>query len=582
MGRLRTPRVSQPQQIVGLDPSNKYSKRVIDGFFGTSGLTLRGKVITDSANITKTVSAAGKVRRGAANAGFSFPCDLTGNNGITVVFQYVQYSRSGTQVLFEHSVNQNTNAGTFIVYTDATASKLAFGTSAGGNYDAGTVALPALGDVVTVAVRLRFTASVTASDDIKIWINGVSPAFTSASTTSYAGNFGNYTTYFLSRAASSLQADASASMYAVLSGFASDAELRELSLNPWQLFAPVARSIWVPVAAGGDTYTLTADSGSFALTGQDTALNFNRTLAADSGSFALTGQAAALTFNRALVADSGSFALAGQDATPTFSRVLSAASGSYALAGQDATLTYTPISGATYTLAAASGSFALAGQDAALVFNRVLAADSGSFALTGQDATLARGYMMPAQSGDYSVAGQDAALIASRRLAADSEAFALTGQNADLTYTPITGNTYTLSASSGSFVLTGQDAQLLQNRALAADAATYALAGQGAALTYSGGVSAIYPNPSVVLFGTAYGPTGTEYTGTFSVPSAASIAAQVRTELAAELLRITEVAKIHGLVQGVNLVVTPTSRTAGDIAQTISGDGVSSSTVSRA
>lgn len=67
-----------------------------------------------------------------------------------------------------------------------------------------------------------------------------------------------------------------------------------------------------------------------------------------------------------------------------------------------------------------------------------------------------------------------------------------------------------------------------------------------------------------------------------SGPSAASVAAQVRTELAVELLRITEVAKIHGLVQGVNLVVTPTSRTAGDIAQTISGDGVSSSTVSRA
>lgn len=67
-----------------------------------------------------------------------------------------------------------------------------------------------------------------------------------------------------------------------------------------------------------------------------------------------------------------------------------------------------------------------------------------------------------------------------------------------------------------------------------------------------------------------------------SGPSAASIAAAVRTELAAELLRVTEVAKIHGLVQGTPLVVTPTSRTAGDIAQTISGDGVSSSTVSRA
>lgn len=309
MGRLRTPRRSQPQQLVGLDPSNKYSKRVIDGFFGTSGLTLRGKVITDSANITKTVRAAGKVRRGAANAGFSFPCDLTGNNGITIVFQYVQYSRSGTQVLFEHSVNQNTNAGTFIVYTDATASKLAFGTSAGGNYDAGTVALPALGDVVTVAVRLRFTASVTASDDIKIWINGVSPAFTSAATTSYAGNFGNYTTYFLSRAASSLQADASASMYAVLSGFASDAELRELSLNPWQLFTPVARSIWVPVAAGGDSTITQADGTSTASSLGGSATAATTPAAADGTSTAASIAASATAAAAVTQADGASTAI---------------------------------------------------------------------------------------------------------------------------------------------------------------------------------------------------------------------------------------------------------------------------------
>ncbi len=106
-------------------------------------------------------------------------------------------------------------------------------------------------------------------------------------------------------------------------------------------------------------------------------------------------------------------------------------------------------------------------------------------------------------------------------------------------------------------------------------------AAAGATASISNGL-AVYPDPSTVLLGVSYGPTGVEYTGTFAVPSAASIATQVRTELAAELLRITEVAKIHGLVQGVNLVVTPTSRTAGDITQVISGDGVSSSTVSRA
>lgn len=56
-----------------------------------------------------------------------------------------------------------------------------------------------------------------------------------------------------------------------------------------------------------------------------------------------------------------------------------------------------------------------------------------------------------------------------------------------------------------------------------------------------------------------------------SGPTAESIAAQVRVELAAELAQLTKVSKIHGI--GVPLVVTPTSRTAGDVAQTITTVG---------
>lgn len=62
--------------------------------------------------------------------------------------------------------------------------------------------------------------------------------------------------------------------------------------------------------------------------------------------------------------------------------------------------------------------------------------------------------------------------------------------------------------------------------------------------------------------------------------SAADIAAQVRAELSAELLRIMDLAKVHGLVPGTDLVVTPTSRTAGDVLQTIAETG-STVTVSR-
>jgi hypothetical protein len=69
-------------------------------------------------------------------------------------------------------------------------------------------------------------------------------------------------------------------------------------------------------------------------------------------------------------------------------------------------------------------------------------------------------------------------------------------------------------------------------------------------------------------------------TGGGSAPSSETIAAAVRAELGAELLRIVELAKIHGLVSGSNLVVTETTRTAGSISQTIAEVGATT-TVSR-
>lgn len=58
-----------------------------------------------------------------------------------------------------------------------------------------------------------------------------------------------------------------------------------------------------------------------------------------------------------------------------------------------------------------------------------------------------------------------------------------------------------------------------------------------------------------------------------SGPSAASIASEVRTALSAELLRIVELAKLHGLVEGVPLQVGPSTRVAGDVVQTITEAG---------
>lgn len=59
-----------------------------------------------------------------------------------------------------------------------------------------------------------------------------------------------------------------------------------------------------------------------------------------------------------------------------------------------------------------------------------------------------------------------------------------------------------------------------------------------------------------------------------------ALATAVRTELQAELLRIIEIAKLHGLVIGSDLVVTETARTAGTVVQTIATAG-STTTVRR-
>ena len=190
------------------------------------------------------------------------------------------------------------------------------------------------------------------------------------------------------------------------------------------------------LASGGTAYTLTADSGSFALTGTAASLLAGRKLAADAGSFTLTGTAANTLFGRKLTAEAASFALTGADAALKAGRLLSAEAGSFALTGTDATLTYEPAG--SYTLTADSGSFALTGGDVGLIAARVLSAEAGSFALTGSDA----------------------ALLFGRRLQADAAVFSLVGQDATLTYEPVSG-AYTLTAEPGVFSLTGGDVRLV-------------------------------------------------------------------------------------------------------------------------
>lgn len=213
-------------------------------------------------------------------------------------------------------------------------------------------------------------------------------------------------------------------------------------------------AVSVQEAAGGPTYTLTADGGSYTLTGTAASTLYNRVVTAAGGSYTLTGTAATLTHNYSMPVDPGSYTLTGTAAGTVYNRVIAATAGSYtltgtaagtlynrvvvadggtySLTGSDVTLTYTPAGG--YTLTCDVGSYTLTGTSANTAYNRVITADGGSYSLTGIDATLARNFSMPADSGSYTLTGTAAGTLYNRVLPADGGSYVLTGSSATTTY----------------------------------------------------------------------------------------------------------------------------------------------------
>lgn len=136
-------------------------------------------------------------------------------------------------------------------------------------------------------------------------------------------------------------------------------------------------------------------------------------LSADSGSFSLTGSDAGLAAQRKLNAQPGSFALAGATANLKAVRVLAAGSGAFALTGQAAALTFQPkpsATGPTYTLTASTGSFVLTGRPTPLLFRRRISAASGTFVATGRVVALRFNRRMFADTGSFSLQGSPATL----------------------------------------------------------------------------------------------------------------------------------------------------------------------------
>ena len=206
----------------------------------------------------------------------------------------------------------------------------------------------------------------------------------------------------------------------------------------------------VKAASGGTSYTLTADGGSFTITGTASNLEYNRHLDVDSGSYTITGTSATLYKSIVMTSDAGSFTITGTDAGFLYNRHLDVDSGSYTITGTAANLEY------NRTMPADPGNYTITGTDASLEYGYTLSAGSGSFSVNGTAANLEVGYVLSSEAGSYVITGTDAALsyLADTVLTADPGSFTVTG-------TAVTfGYNYVVVAGAGSYSITGTNATL--------------------------------------------------------------------------------------------------------------------------
>lgn len=226
---------------------------------------------------------------------------------------------------------------------------------------------------------------------------------------------------------------------------------------------PSETAIVQPGGGGGPTYTVTAATGTFALTGYAADLTYSGpigptyTLAMDTGAFGLTGYAAILTYRQAFAVaiDTGAFALTGYAAGLTYQQgfAISAETGTFALTGNEAELTYRQ----TFTLTAETGTFALTGNDAGLeyILGNTLLAQTGAFQLEGSNTRLAAAKITKLDAGSFTFTGFDVELTPGRAISLDSGTFALAGYDAKLVVDRVA------ILQTGAFALSGYAARLV-------------------------------------------------------------------------------------------------------------------------
>ncbi|MGE3840036.1 MAG: hypothetical protein AB7I50_00470 [Vicinamibacterales bacterium] len=174
-------------------------------------------------------------------------------------------------------------------------------------------------------------------------------------------------------------------------------------------------------AGESPTYTLAAETGTYAITGSASGLRRALRLTAAVGVYAIAGVAAGLKAARIFAAAAGVYALTGSVAALKFGYLFACDAGEYVITGIAAGFRR------ALRFVVDPGNYTVSGAAANLRAARIFAAAAGAYAITGVPATMRRAYRLMGATGAYALTGLAATFKRALRFPTDVGAYVLTG-----------------------------------------------------------------------------------------------------------------------------------------------------------
>jgi hypothetical protein len=245
------PWTRQPQVPVRINRSHPLGARVITHQpLGLQGAVSKLANYYSGAQIQPSPVGRGLVGTGSAAAADiqSGPVDTA--KDLTFSYWYKAVATTGTHKMIVESPDPDFTVGDMSIYMEGSSTNLQYGRQGAGlGYYYYRCPSPTVGKWVFVVASMDYQSL----QPHQVYYDGIAQSMTYVATTGAATpNPG--TLYILSRKNNQYFNDSGIQDLTIFNGYFSEAEAKVLTKNPWQIFAPLTRRIWVPSVGAAPSF----------------------------------------------------------------------------------------------------------------------------------------------------------------------------------------------------------------------------------------------------------------------------------------------------------------------------------------